>query len=372
MKLHKASCFILFLSAFLFLTSCGKSTEVPDTPQPSDPMFPVTIEITCAKNLLFSKYDIVLEVDGKEVATLDHGGEGTYLLELKEGQHTLRVHKQYESSVDGKTDFVVLGDTNLQYKVTCSKSQVEIESVDNSSGEAPSQGEESLETTEDPRAETNDTTPSVSVLANPCEEKISAIVAEHNGTINNISTTEHPDGLLVNVGILCANSEEVVNSIISSISSYVTTLSDTHVIALFGETADGDALVLSVIEPDGSVENTVMSSGYHSAYNDWVASLFSAWDGSCPSLTSAIKECLNDEKSYKHKETRYYLIASEEVMNETNELLKSIGCSDRVEVNDVFIQIKFTAKNGFNATIKNTAYGIASYSKNAVKLITIV
>ena len=58
-------------------------------------------------------------------------------------------------------------------------------------------------------------------------------------------------------------------------------------------------------------------------------------------------------------------------MNQVNDILKQSGYSQRVEIGDLFVMTDFSAKNAFNATIKNTAFGIVDYSADLVRLIGI-
>ena len=80
---------------------------------------------------------------------------------------------------------------------------------------------------------------------------------------------------------------------------------------------------------------------------------------------------LNDEKSYDHIETTYIDVNSEERITSVNELLSEAGYSQRVEKDDLFISTQFSAKNAFGGTVKNTAYGIASYNNQTITLIGI-
>lgn len=89
----------------------------------------VSLEIDCERNVMFSKYDIEVALDGEVLGTIDHGGKDTYDLKLAKGKHTLRVTEDGSSSVDGKATFKVPEKTELTFKVTCTNSQVEIEEV---------------------------------------------------------------------------------------------------------------------------------------------------------------------------------------------------------------------------------------------------
>ncbi|MCR5449765.1 MAG: PASTA domain-containing protein [Solobacterium sp.] len=116
-------------------------------------------------------------------------------------------------------------------------------------------------------------------------------------------------------------------------------------------------------------ENT--STSMNSEYEDWVYSQFSSWDGSHKQLTKLIKKSLNDEKSYKHIDTKFYTATDQGMVDEFNKILSSSGYSDRMELNDILILTEFSAKNSFNATIKATAIGISSYKNQTIKLVGI-
>ena len=112
-------------------------------------------------------------------------------------------------------------------------------------------------------------------------------------------------------------------------------------------------------------------SRHNSERNNWIRNQFSAWDGSHVELEKLIISNLNDEKSYEHIETTYRDIATEDDRDEINQILADSGYTQRVEVGDLFIQTQFSAKNAFGGVIKNTAFGIASYSDNTITLIDI-
>lgn len=133
----------------------------------------------------------------------------------------------------------------------------------------------------------------------------------------------------------------------------------------------------SVTDNEENIPSESLSSGITEddsekiQHNSWVENLFSWWDGSQDDLEDLIKKCLNDEKSYKHIDTKYIDCWSEENLDIVNETLASLGYSQRAEKGDVLIICEFSAKNVFNATIKNMAYGLASYKDQTISLITI-
>lgn len=108
-----------------------------------------------------------------------------------------------------------------------------------------------------------------------------------------------------------------------------------------------------------------------SEYSSWVGAQFSIWDGSHKELTKLIKKALNDEKSYEHIETKYYEMTNETRLGLFNKMLEDSGYSERLELNDLLITTEFSAKNGYNATVKATAIGISRYKNNHVILVGI-
>lgn len=102
----------------------------------------------------------------------------------------------------------------------------------------------------------------------------------------------------------------------------------------------------------------------------WIESQFNWWDGRHEALSDLIKDNLNDSKSFKHVDVSYIDICDEERQSIVNDTLQQAGFSERVEIGDLFVMETFTAKNGFNATIKSIGYGIV-HSDGTVVLLGI-
>ena len=101
------------------------STPVQDTPN-----YQVHLSVDCSENLLFSRYDLAIFVDSEKVGTLDHGAKDSWDLMLDKGQHTLRVQKKDDSSVDGRTTFKVDQDEKVSCTVYAKHDQVEISNLE--------------------------------------------------------------------------------------------------------------------------------------------------------------------------------------------------------------------------------------------------
>ena len=107
-------------------------------------------------------------------------------------------------------------------------------------------------------------------------------------------------------------------------------------------------------------------------YDSWVDSHFSFWNGQCDELVDLVIERLNDERSFDHKETSYIAVRDEATLQEVNQILGSSASDANIAVGDVVVVMEFTAKNGFNATVKNSAMGVIRYPSGAVELLAIV
>lgn len=214
-------------------------------------------------------------------------------------------------------------------------------------------------------------------LSTDFEKNVYDIVKKNKGKLTSIETvtSEDSEEATVIASILCENDENIVNAILSGTSEVIkNNTTNESVIFTIGDIKDGDdatVLVIAGIYADGTIDISSTSIDYNSERNNWIKNQFSAWNGSHRELEKLIIRNLNDEKSYKHIETTYRDIVNESDRDDVNKVLADAGYSQRVEVGDLFIQTEFSAKNAFGGTIKNTAFGIASYANNTITLIDI-
>ncbi|MFR4569613.1 MAG: hypothetical protein ACLT5H_05810 [Collinsella stercoris] len=106
-------------------------------------------------------------------------------------------------------------------------------------------------------------------------------------------------------------------------------------------------------------------------YDDWVSSKFSFWTGSNRTFVNLVKDRLNDKRSFEHEETSYIACNSDENLNLVNSTLSAAGLST-ANRNDVYIVMDFTAKNEFNARVKQQAHGIIRYPSGDVELLAVI
>lgn len=136
-------CILFFM--ILGLVACGEENlQTEKIPQPEISKYSVQVKMECVGNLFFSKYDVKILVDDVEISILEHGTTNTYNLELEEGEHTLRVEKEDDSSIDGTVDFFVTENMALNYKLSLSSDQIEMEEIE----ETESEDDDSTETTQ--------------------------------------------------------------------------------------------------------------------------------------------------------------------------------------------------------------------------------
>ena len=124
-----------------------------------------------------------------------------------------------------------------------------------------------------------------------------------------------------------------------------------------------------------SLQDTLTVKAKEQAANEerqhWIENQFHWFDGRHIKLSELIKDNLNDSASFKAGNASYIDVNDEVLQTIVNQTLEEMGSSARVEVGDLLIIQEFTAKNVFNATVKNTAYGIVRGSDGTVILVGI-
>lgn len=209
------------------------------------------------------------------------------------------------------------------------------------------------------------------------ETFVREIVTAYGGKVSNLEIVgpdESNDQAVIIAALECPNDEAVIMEIANDISEAIKNSpeKDSAIFSISDIDSGSDVCIVTMsVSEDGTFSVESMSVDYNSPRNQWIRSQFSAWDGSHTALKKLVIQQLNDEKSFKHSETTYRDICDETVRDDVNKILSDSGYSQRVEVGDLFIQMTFSAKNAFNATVKNTAFGIASYQNDSITLIDI-
>lgn len=100
----------------------------------------VTLTVECEENLVFSTYNIDVFIDREYSDTIPHGKSKFFSLELSNGNHTVSVTKEDDSSVVGHFEFVVKDKTELRIKCSCKNNKVVIKRLDSENKTTKNEG----------------------------------------------------------------------------------------------------------------------------------------------------------------------------------------------------------------------------------------
>lgn len=492
------------------LTACGSKTEKMPSSEEEYKKYTVQMHIDFIGNLLFSKYDVDILLDGVTQYTLEHGTNADYTFSLKEGTYTFTFVKAGSSSVKGETTIDVKSDVDASYKIYCYNDKVSVETEyldaknilgDNEAKIMYSEtnfigvnykdvvaqlkelgftnikeisvydiifditepgstkdvsiggshdykrGDVFIKDTEiivtysmrdddlankptttepgDPTPSTQSTPNVSSINVNFPEENAyrAAVVAFTNCFADDVFTADGNDydttkfhsysdvsGFFMHVdsrGNWTGKDENTwhvehlklrvneYNSIVDASLDVSFDGTNYNVYNLAGKAPSYDdndskfssmtdlesVSVLFLIVPSslikddraGAVPNEQSQKSTDEASSNTTErypSGLSSWDGDHTGLKKLIKANMNDASSYKHIDTQFQYIDGAKIQEEINEMLANAGLSDRISIGDFFIVIKFSGKNAFNATVKNTAFGIEC-KDGSVKLLAI-
>lgn len=96
----------------------------------NEPTSETSINVHCIENLILNEYDLDIYIDEEFIGSLEHGGEETYDVNLSEGEHTLSVESQDDSSIDGSVEFSVVGNNKFSFEIYCETDQIKVEQME--------------------------------------------------------------------------------------------------------------------------------------------------------------------------------------------------------------------------------------------------
>lgn len=94
-----------------------------------EPEYKVSIEVECVENLMLSKYDVDVYVDDNFEGTITHGDTETFELTLTKDTYVLKFINNEDDEVNGEAEFYVEKDEDLKYKISCTSSEVDVETI---------------------------------------------------------------------------------------------------------------------------------------------------------------------------------------------------------------------------------------------------
>ena len=89
----------------------------------------VKIHVDFVPNLIFSKYDVNLLLNGIEEGTLTHGEDQDFEFSIDPGEYTLAFESDKSSTVKGEVTLTVDCDVEASYKIACSSDKVSVETL---------------------------------------------------------------------------------------------------------------------------------------------------------------------------------------------------------------------------------------------------
>lgn len=110
------------------LVGCDSHSNITESVSTeTEERYSVKLHIEFPSNLLLSKYDVDVNLDGKKQGTLAHGNDGDFEIQLTSGEHTLTFVNEKASSVKGEVKFNISGDAELGYKIGCHSDRIDVE-----------------------------------------------------------------------------------------------------------------------------------------------------------------------------------------------------------------------------------------------------
>lgn len=88
--------------------------------------YDININVECVENLIFSKYNVKVYIDGDYEDTLTHGTTETYKTVLKKGNHTLKFVNDENDDVVGEVKININKNEYFDFKISCTSSKIAV------------------------------------------------------------------------------------------------------------------------------------------------------------------------------------------------------------------------------------------------------
>lgn len=99
-----------------------------------EPEYEVSVEIKCVENLIFSKYDVDIYIDDSLEGTVTHGTTETFTVTLTKGAYEIRFVSAEDDEVTGTVAIEIQKNETLKYKVSCTSSDIDVETIVGTNG----------------------------------------------------------------------------------------------------------------------------------------------------------------------------------------------------------------------------------------------
>ena len=104
-----------------------------------EPEYNISVEIECVENWIFSTYDVDVYIADTLEGTIDHGATETYTVTLTKGTYEIKFVSAEDDEVTGTVAIDVHQDEVLKYKISCSSTGIDVETI---VGTIPEYGED--------------------------------------------------------------------------------------------------------------------------------------------------------------------------------------------------------------------------------------
>lgn len=104
----------------------NKSTYEKSAEITTEETFDVLFNVDCDENLLFNKYDVIVLIDDQQVGKIAHGTEFSFNVDLTDGKHVIKFHKDGSEAVSNTKEFDVTGASIINCEIWCKNTNVEI------------------------------------------------------------------------------------------------------------------------------------------------------------------------------------------------------------------------------------------------------
>ena len=117
--------FILLILISLIFT-CITSSFAENA---SEETFKLKMDITCESNVIFSRYDIKMKLDGNYVTTIKHGQSYQGTKSVSPGNHSIVFYKNDDDKVTGMTEVLVEGETSFSCTIHATRDKIDVSKV---------------------------------------------------------------------------------------------------------------------------------------------------------------------------------------------------------------------------------------------------
>ena len=95
----------------------------------SEETFPLKLEIGFDSNVIFSRYNVKLKLDGKQIIVMQHGQAYKGTQNVAPGNHSIVFYKEDDSKVTGMTEVLVEGETSFSCTIHASNNRIDVSNV---------------------------------------------------------------------------------------------------------------------------------------------------------------------------------------------------------------------------------------------------